>query len=846
MTQRGGALERAWSKVSLVRQEIFDLGLKTMGQIALNSVSMARHEAKWKRAKASRAAFILPGVMGAITSLGHEGDQEGHGLIIAFGEGNLELAFLSPELLRMSWSQGAEPMPYARSDDATWSGPAFSWDHDAGAIEIRSSAMQVRVDADGSVTLRRLDGRLVAQYSAPGSQAKRQRISLLRRDGEQVCGLGEQAQGVALSAPVRLFNRDPGGAWGVGHNPLYCAIPVVLGVHPDASVLTFAENSFESEFVVGDEASSWTFEDGKIRLYVTIGSVPEVLTSYARLTGRSPRPPRWALGFHQCRWGYKTAADIARVAGGFASRSLPVSALHCDIDYMQDYRVFTINAERFPSMSQLSQELSAQGARIVTIVDPAMKRDQAWPLYAEGLSEDHFVTKPGGEVYHGTVWPGRAAFPDFTRPRTRAWWAGHYRELLDEGVSGIWHDMNEPTSLTLNGDRTLPRDLRFDLEGRGGEHAEAHNLYGLAMNRAGFDGLRAARRDRRPFIVSRSGWAGMQRYAWNWTADVESSFAGLRQQIATVVGLGLSGVPFSGSDIGGFSGSPNAELFLRWFEMASFHPFFRTHSVVGVPSREPWTFGAEAEGLLAGLLAFRYRLLPYLYTVADEAVEFGHPWSRPRWWLDEEPKAQAGDDEGFLVGSQIYVAPVTQAKSARMTVTLPAGRWRQWMPQGLAHASADHFGPSLLASAEEIATPLGSPAIFVAEGSIVITDDAWRGDELPALHADHRVLEPLITVLADQEGKAHGLWFDDAGDGYGAWRRSTFTLARTDHGTQALTWISTGDFPLPASVKLRIIGLALKTLSVDGHDQSSTPSGEGESLMTEVTLASFTRLEWKI
>ncbi len=274
-----------------------------------------------------------------------------------------------------------------------------------------------------------------------------------------------------------------------------------------------------------------------------------------------------------------------------------------------------------------------------------MKIDPDYEVFREGRDEHRFCTDGHGHLAEGVVWPGRSVFPDFTDPGTRSWWAGKYRTLTDAGVAGIWHDMNEPTSIALLGDPTLPTTTRHDFDGRGGDHGEGHNLYGLLMNRAGYEGLSEARPGRRPFIVSRSGWAGMQRWAWNWTGDVASTWESMRQQVATVVGLGLSGVPYSGSDIGGFSGVPDDELYLRWLQMSVFMPYCRTHSVRGVPPREPWCFAEPTRALVAGWIRFRYRLLPYLYTLAHLATETGAPLVRPLWWPvgDATSDTVAGD-----------------------------------------------------------------------------------------------------------------------------------------------------------------------------------------------------------
>ena len=421
------------------------------------------------------------------------------------------------------------------------------------------------------------------------------------------------------------------------------------------------------------------FAGGILRRYLVVGEPAHLLDRYTELTGRPALPPRWALGYHQSRWGYKNDADVRAVTDGFAKLGIPLSAVHLDIDYMRGFRVFTVDPRRFPDLGRLSADAGVKGARVVTIVDAGVKIDPDYDVYREGRDQHRFCTDPNGHVAEGVVWPGRSAFPDFTDAATRSWWAGKYRTLTDAGVAGIWHDMNEPTSIALRGDPTLPLSTRHHFDGRGGDHAEGHNLYGLLMNRAGHEGLRQAREGSRPFIVSRSGWAGMQRYAWNWTGDVASTWQSMRQQVATVVGLGLSGVPYSGSDIGGFSGVPDDELYIRWMQMSVFMPYCRTHSVRGVPPREPWCFGDESRRIVAGWIRFRYRLLPYLYTLAHEASASGAPLIRPLWWSGPgvpTPGAATGldADDAFLLGDALLVAPVVGAGRAGARCRLLRGR----------------------------------------------------------------------------------------------------------------------------------------------------------------------------
>lgn len=282
-----------------------------------------------------------------------------------------------------------------------------------------------------------------------------------------------------------------------------------------------------------------------------------MLQGWTALTGAPALPPSWALGPQHARWGFGSEAEVRRVVAGYREHGLPLSALHLDIDHYDAHQVFTVDRERFPDLPRLAKDLAEEGVRLVSIVDPAVKAQRGNAVYESGLAADAFVRDARGDEVRGVVWPGECVYPDFTDPRAREWWGGLYQERLDQGFAGVWHDMNEPTSFAPFGDPTLPRSARHVLEGRGGDHREAHNVYGLTMARAGYEGLRRLRPDDRPFLFSRSGWVGMQRYGGTWSGDVSTGWPGLRASLALVLGLGLCGVPYSGPDVGGFSGTPS-------------------------------------------------------------------------------------------------------------------------------------------------------------------------------------------------------------------------------------------------------------------------------------------------
>lgn len=874
-------IRRGLLKAVLATREVVALGPATFAAIVANSLRTEQRRRRDDRSEWRAATTRGPGrLLGAspldlvAAGLGDAGSLGGVGAKAAasphgadpldpggrgiarpvgarcrFTEAELEVVFLTADMVRLSWGPAEPPVPWALAPapPSGWGAEVSVEALDDGCLLV-SAALRVEVSVDGEVRVRRPDGTLVRRELAP---LRRGAVRLARfelRDGERVSGLGEQASPLDLrGTDHRLWNRDPGGAWGPGDDPLYCPMPVLVGLHPEDDVLSFYENSYDATVRIGSPPRApgppprveLAFSGGMLRHYLAVGPLPSVLERYAELTGRPPLPARWALGYHQCRWGYRTADEVRAVAEGFAAEGVPLSAFHLDIDYMDGYRVFSVSHERFPDLPGLVADLGRRGTRVVTIVDPAVKVDPGYEVYEEGRASGRFLLDHDGRPMEGVVWPGRAVFPDFTDPATRGWWADRYAGLLEAGVAGIWHDMNEPTSITLWGDRTLPKSTRHAAEGRGGDHRECHNVYGLLMDRAGHEALVAARPDRRPFLLSRAGWAGLQRWAWNWTADIESSWDGLRQQVATALGLGLSGVPYTGSDIGGFSGVPSPELFLRWLELSVLMPFCRTHSVLGSPPREPWRFPEPYRSAVDRLIRFRYRLLPYLYTCAWVARNTGHPLMRPMCWTRDGSSADRrlwAVDDAYLLGEALLVAPVSSPE-ARRSVVLPAGPWYRWRPlpplDGQGHprpeVTAEDGGRTV-----EIDAPLGMAPLFVRAGSVLVTDDGWsepapgtgggpggpgtdRSARSAGLSAGHQPLVAAAHCFPTAQGWASGIGYDDEGDGFGPSRLDHFDLSPAGEGALVLRWRREGAHPPPSSLQVVVHGLAATAASADGR-----------------------------
>jgi alpha-glucosidase len=317
-------------------------------------------------------------------------------------------------------------------------------------------------------------------------------------------------------------------------------------------------------------------------------------------------------------------------------------------------------------------KLNGMGFQLATIVDPGIKVEKGYFAYDEGVAKNYFATYPDGSNYIGSVWPGRCHFPDFTRESVRKWWGAAFSRLSDNGVAGFWNDMNEPSAWG----QSIPNIVQFDFDGRKGTIAEAHNIYGLEMSRATFEGTKLLLNGKRPFVLTRAGYAGIQRYSAVWTGDNDATDDHMILSARMITGLGLSGISFTGADVGGFMGNPSDELYTRWMSLGAFTPFFRNHSAWDTRRREPWAFGPNVEKAVKEFIIQRYRLLPYIYAAFYESSVSGMPVARSlaiNYTWDEKVYWWKYQNQ-YMFGDNLLVAPVSCNQNAAK-VYLPAGGW---------------------------------------------------------------------------------------------------------------------------------------------------------------------------
>lgn len=655
--------------------------------------------------------------------------------------------------------------------DEDWPACPFTVAEDVREIRIATEQLVCVVRReDGGVEFRDADGRVISAESA-GVGAAGSWVACWRRlhDGERIFGLGEKAAGLDLRGRrYRLWNADPQN-FVPGADPLYLDIPFLVGLHDDRAYGLFLDNSAPAVVDVGWEQRdvlSWMVEGGELRYYFMYGPAPAVvLERFTQLTGRMNLPPLWALGFHQSRWSYYPDAEVRRLAETFRRLEIPCDAIYLDIHYMNGYRNFTWHPERFPDPAGLVKYLESLGFRLVTIVDAGIKADPRDPLCQDGLTDGLFLTYPDGRPFKGPVWPGDCFFPDFSSPQARQWFGDQYHSLLELGVAGIWNDMNEPTIISTHGEAP-PDIVRHDAEGRGGDHRQYHNVYGMLMARASHDALMRMRPARRPFVLSRSGFAGIQRYALVWTGDNVSSWDSMALTIPMLLNLGLSGVAFAGADVGGFAGDCDGELLVRWTQLAVLTPFFRNHSNLLSRRQEPWAFGEPFTSINRSYIGMRYQFLPALYTAFWQSAQYGWPVMRPMFWeTPAVPHSPRWDDQ-FFCGDHLLVAPVLKPRAVGRDVLLPAGSWYDWW------TDEQFEGPAEV----RVPAPLEILPLFVRAGAVVPT--ASVTPHTPPAGWDSLTLHVFV-------GEAQSVLYEDAGEGWeftqGVYRLSRFAITWQDH-----------------------------------------------------------------
>ncbi len=528
--------------------------------------------------------------------------------------------------------------------------------------------------------------------------------------GESFYGLGEKTGNLRKNGgEYTLWNTDfP--AYTNKTDALYQSIPFFYGIRNQKAYGIFFDNSYKSRFNFGASNNRFYWfgaEQGEMDYYFINGpEIKKVLSSYTRLTGRMELPPMWALGYQQCRWSYYPESTLNTIASTFRAKKIPCDVLYLDIHYMDGYRVFTWDKKRFPDPPKMLADLKNDGFKVVTIIDPGVKADTNYFAAKEGIKQNLFAKYPDGTLYQGEVWPSWSYFPDFTKKETRTWWGDKLLGLMKDGVEGFWNDMNEPATWG----QSFPDLVQFDDNGFKADHKKIHNVFGLEMAHATRDGLKRLS-DKRHLILTRAGFSGIQRYSAIWTGDNASTEEHLSLACTMPLNMGLSGLPFIGTDVGGFIGDAGPRLYMRWMELGVFSPFFRQHSEYGSKVKEPWAFGEDIEYAVREMINLRYRLLPFLYNEFYTASKTGLPIMRPMF-LDFQNDLECYSNQAdyqFMIGENLLIAPVLTEKSDFKKLYLPEGNWH-YIPTNKYYTGGQWI---------ILEVPLNTIPMFLKEGGII-------------------------------------------------------------------------------------------------------------------------------
>jgi len=548
------------------------------------------------------------------------------------------------------------------------------------------------IKADGSILLSDSRGRCLLHARAGTSFGVCGSAWLFQFEQHadmQFFGMGEKSTPFEKSGRVhRFWNTDafadfyPRQVVEDHYDPDYISIPYVVIKRGNEYIGLLIDNPYAAVIGIPAPAGSarpsidtgphmyFGSENGEPSLYLLYGpTLAELTRKLASLVGTAPLPPLWALGHHQCRWGYRSARDLLALADNFKTHRIPNDGLWLDIDYMRGFRVFTFDKKNFPAPHADIRAIRDRGFHVVPIIDPGIKFEPGYPAYESGKKAGVFCKNAAGRDFIGLVWPGRTVFPDFSTRKGRRWWARQFAAFARTGISGAWLDMNDPATGAIDCTGMLFDSGRLP-------HEAFHNRFAMLMARASLEGWRMARPDERPLLISRSGSTGSHKYCGHWQGDSSSNYFHLHVAIAKTINLGLSGVSFTGTDVGGFGGDTNERLIVDWYKACFLFPFFRNHTAADTRRQEPWAFSRTALERIRHYIRLRYTLLPYLYTLFAAHEERGEPVLRPLFYdFEERGTLPLTVDDQFMVGPAIMQAPFTHENQSTRGVVLPDARW---------------------------------------------------------------------------------------------------------------------------------------------------------------------------
>lgn len=663
------------------------------------------------------------------------------------------------------------------------------------------------------------------------------KMSKVVKEGEHFYGMGDKTMHLNLRGRrVTNWAMDTYG-FKKEEDPIYKAIPFYTAIHSEIGYGIFFDNTFKAHFDFGSERRSVTSfwaEGGEMNYYFIFGpELIDVTRRYTQLTGTPELPPLWSLGYQQSKWSYYPHTKVKEVTNKLRSNLIPCDAIYLDIDYMDGFRCFTWDKEKFPEPKAMISELKKNGFKTVVIIDPGIKIDENYAVYNEAIENNYFCRRADGPFMKGKVWPGDCYFPDFTNPKVRKWWSGLFQELIEEiGVRGVWNDMNEPALFEING-KTFPDDVRHDFDGNPCSHRKAHNVYGMQMARATFKGVKKYNSGQRPLVITRSAYSGAQRYASAWTGDNIASWEHLWIATMQCQRMSTSGFSFVGSDIGGFIDHPTPELFVRWMQLAVFHPFFRTHSSGDHGEQEPWSFGEAALKIVRTYIELRYTLLPYIYTAFHQYVNEFTPMLKPISMFDQSDQDTLYRVDEFLMGDHILVCPVLEPNAKSRYVYLPKGKWYNYWTNKVFEG-----GKEILAEA-----PLEQIPLYIREGAVIPFYPVMQ-------YVGEKPVDQLTIKVYYGGESMNSYLYEDSGDGYdyekGIYNRKKFKTQSTPTSFK-MSLKTNGHYePSYSTYKVVLFGLPFLPSRILVNDKEMDINSkyiENQSLVFTTERMSFISLE---
>ncbi len=726
------------------------------------------------------------------------------------------VSVLAPDLIRLRWVRGTSLV-----SDHSYAVIKTDWPHvpveiagDKETRIIRTAEVEVRVHLSPfRLAFYDRTGKLIAKDADTRGMSwdgPRVRCWKWMPEDEHYYGLGEKSTPLdKRGRSYVMWNTDPAG-FDASSDPLYQAVPFFMGLRQGRAYGLFFDNTYRSSFDMGAEDRdlySFGAEGGEMNYYFFAGPTPKrVVSRFTELVGRSPLPPRWSMGYIQSRYSYYPESRVRFIASNFRERNIPCDGIFLDIDYMDHAKIFTWDKKRFPDPGRMLADLRQQGFHVIAIVDPYVKVEPDYWVYQQALAGGFCVKKPSGELVTGRGWPGESAFPDFASAKVRAWWGTLLKDYLDEGIAGFLTDMNEPTFITADHrPQTFDLDAVHEADNGRTNHAEIHNVYGMLETIATRDGMLRVRPNERPLIITRATYAGGQRYAAQWSGDNWGTWDHLRLSIPMLSTMGLSGLQFSGADIGGIFPVPSPELYTRWLQSGVLTPFCWTHSG-GPGNLEPWAFGNRLEEINRDSIKLRYHLLPYIYTAFWEAAETGIPIMRPLLLDYPDDWAAVNRNDEYLFGNDLLVAPVTKDYDISRGVYLPRGVWYDFW--------TDHryVGPVQI----EASAPMERLPLFVRGGAIVPSQQDMQ-------FADQASIDPL-TLDVYPDGTSSRPYYEDDGISFdyqhGVFLRQTFTARQGEQGVTVEISAREGSYSPPRRalvIKIHAQKLAPRRVTLAGQ-----------------------------